>query len=515
MKVLIVDDEVIIRTGLSTVINWQELGFELLAPAVSAEEAIARIPVERPNIVLTDIRMTGKTGLELAAEAKKLLPDTEIIILTGYDDFSYTQQAIREGVSDYLLKTSPPQDIIKAAMQAKQRLLNRWATLKQGHIQQSAFRDNLLEQLVQEDNLDKQSLTQIPQLLPKLNPDNQSFQVFIIAAAGWGEDTIYANSLHFAVQNMVNELLNGETLLRKDYILLVLSQERTEIELQKIKLEFERISRKLKCKLFIAAGSRVNKLGGLRASYSEASYVFTFKWFADREGLVTYEDIKDNVGGRTISTQEEEEQLISILKTGNVVELRMWVNETIRTLLSDPAATPSSFRAYVNSILISGHRWIERVRAMQALEGEEPLPARLLQPSDDITARPEETLFKHLQSLTDKYQELAAGERVSYIKRAMAYIGDHLDNNLTLQQVAKHVHLNPNHFSEVFKRETGLTYIEFVTRERMRRAMELLSQSPMKISDVARRVGYEDVKYFSQLFKKVSGKTPSEYRTNN
>ncbi|QJD86130.1 helix-turn-helix domain-containing protein [Cohnella herbarum] len=515
MKVLIVDDEVIIRTGLSTVINWRELGFELLNPAVSAEEALARIPHERPHILLTDIRMTGKSGLELAAEVKLLLPDTEIIILTGYDDFSYTQQAIREGVGDYLLKTSPPQEIIKAAMKAKQRLLDRWATLKQGHIQQTAFRDSLLEQLVMEGRLNAQSVEQIPQLLPKLRANNASFQVFIIAATGWDEATIYANSLHFAVENMVGELFNGETLLRKDYVLLVLSQEREAIDLQKVKLEFDRIGRKLKCRLFIAAGCSVPNIRDLKKSYDEASFVYSFKWFANREGLVTYEDVKGIPGGRTLSSQEEEEQLISIMKSGNPVELRYWVNETISAHLADPSVTPGSFRAYLNSLLISGHRWLERLRAIQAPGGEEALPARLLQQSDDVAERPDETLYKHLQSLMDKYRELAAGERVNYIKRAMIYIGEHLDNNLTLQQVAKHVHLNPNHFSEVFKRETGLTYIEFVTRERMRRAMELLSQSPMKISEIARHVGYEDVKYFSQLFKKTSGKTPSEYRENN
>ncbi|MDQ1913697.1 response regulator [Paenibacillus sp. GD4] len=512
MRILIVDDEVIIRTGLSTVINWEELGFELLPPAASAEEALVRIPEERPHIVLTDIRMTGKDGLELTAEVKRQLPDTEIIILTGYDDFAYAQQAIREGVSDYLLKTSSPNEIIKAAMEAKQRLLKRWDAQKQDYIQQTAFRGSLLEKLLSDGGLDGASIAQFPQLLPKLRMNAKVFQVLIIAASGWGDATNYASALHFAVDNMAAELLDCETLLRKDYVVIVLSSDAT-IDMNKVKLELGRISRKLKCKLFIAAGSSVHTLWDLKISYSEASFAFTFKGFRGQEDYVTYDDVKGNKGGRTICSQEEEEQLVSHLKSGSAIELRHWANQMIEAQLADPAVTPASLQAFTDSIVISGHRWLERVTA--ALGGEEKLPEQLMTDSHEMSERPEEKLFKHLQSLMDKYHELLAGERVSYIKRAIAYIGDHLDKNVTLQQVAKHVHLNPNHFSEVFKRETGLTYIEFVTRERIRRAMEMLDDSPIKISEVARRVGYEDVKYFSQLFKKISGKTPSEYRTKS
>src|SRR5690606_42111092 len=101
MKIMIVDDEVIIRTGLATVIKWDELVLTFLAPAASAEEAMERIPVEQPDILLTDMRMTGKTGLQLAEEAREILPSLDISILTCYDDFSYTQQAIRQGINDY------------------------------------------------------------------------------------------------------------------------------------------------------------------------------------------------------------------------------------------------------------------------------------------------------------------------------------------------------------------------------------------------------------------------------
>ncbi|WKL01075.1 response regulator [Paenibacillus amylolyticus] len=96
MRLLIVDDEVIIRTGLASVIAWHELGIELLQPAASAEEALTRLAEERPHILMTDIRMTGRSGLELAEEGLRLLPELEVIILSGYDDFSYAQQAIHK-----------------------------------------------------------------------------------------------------------------------------------------------------------------------------------------------------------------------------------------------------------------------------------------------------------------------------------------------------------------------------------------------------------------------------------
>ena len=90
MKVLIVDDEVIIRNGLSTVINWADNGFTVLTPAASAEEALQRIPVEMPEIIFTDIRMTGLSGLDMAHEVSEY-PEIEIIVISGYDEFSYAR----------------------------------------------------------------------------------------------------------------------------------------------------------------------------------------------------------------------------------------------------------------------------------------------------------------------------------------------------------------------------------------------------------------------------------------
>ena len=517
MRILIVDDEVIIRNGLSTVINWEELGFELLRPAASAEEALSRLDAEQPHIVLTDIRMTGKSGLDLASEARSRLPETEIIILTGYDEFAYAQQALREGVSDYLLKTSRPEEIIRAAIKAKQRILGRWESRKQDHLKLAAFRDALLEKLLAEGGPaepDEAALAQVPRLLPKLCPaagGAAAYRALIVAASGWSD----ASLLLFAVENTLSELLPGETLLRKDHVLAVLASDAASPEaddLEKARLELGRVARKLKCELFAAAGSRADELRGLPRSYGEARHAFGFRWMAGDRALIAYDEVKARRGGKTVCSQEEEARLVSVLKGGSVIELRRWADEAVEAQLADPEATPASLRAYMGSIVLSGRRWLERVS--QSLGGGESLQPPEETPvwEADPSEPPGEALFQSLRAFLDLYREAVSGERVSYVKRAIAYIRDHLDSNLTLQQVAKQVHLNPNHFSEVFKRETGLTYIDFVTRERMRRAMEILDESPAKISEVASRVGYEDVKYFGQLFKKATGKTPSEYR---
>jgi two-component system response regulator YesN len=216
MRLMIVDDEIIIREGLCTVIDWKELGIELLSPASSAEEALERILREKPHILLTDIRMSGKNGIELSREVKEMLPDTEIVILTGYDDFIYAQQALREGVTDYLIKTSPPEEIIKAAMKAKQNIMKKWEAMRQESMQKAALNNQLLERLVTTGlEGDDAALTQVKLWFRKRGilgeSEKQSLQVMLLSASGWEDESLVQG----ASESILHEMLPSVTLIKK------------------------------------------------------------------------------------------------------------------------------------------------------------------------------------------------------------------------------------------------------------------------------------------------------------
>lgn len=516
IRLLIVDDEVIIRNGLSSVIDWQGLGFTLLAPAASAEEALERLMEEKPHVILTDIRMAGQSGLDLAREAHLFNPQIETMILTGYDDFKYAQQAIRFGVSDYLLKTSRPEEIIRTMMKAKQRILQRREEERQDHTHRVIYRNRLLERLLteaaREDSLPLEWAEHLPQVqLPPVG--GESLQAVIIKTSGWGNQPQIHSLLLFAVDNCLNNLLECETLLRKDDIALVLRNASSTAGQRLLKHASAQIRQTLKCELFAAIGTEVKHFKDLHESYRQALYAASFQGLTEATDSVAYEQIKDRSGGRTVCSLEEEAELASLLQNGSPIELKAWAMNIIGRQLHDPELTPDSLRAFVISIIVSGHRWLERVmRAIGKGDLSPLLCGKDLPESFNLFKEPAETLFTQLITIRDAYHKSAVDGPSSYIQQAVAYIQAHLACNISLQQVAGAVHLHPHHFSEVFKREMGINYLEFVTRERMRRAEELLTQSPAKISEIAKSVGYEDIKYFGQLFKKHTGKTPSEFR---
>ncbi|MDF2671124.1 MAG: AraC family transcriptional regulator [Paenibacillus sp.] len=515
MKIMIVDDEVIIRNGLCTVIDWKELGLELLPPASSAEEALDRIPTERPHIILTDIRMSGKTGIELAKEVNERFPDTEILILTGYDDFGYAQQALREGVTDYLLKTSRPEEIIKAAMKAKQNIMEKWELSAQDNLKQAALRKQLLEQLLTTGlSEDSHALEQIRQWFRKHHVEKSEgelipMQVMLLSASGWGDKT-FVELLQGAAENILIELVPSISLLSKDRVLLVMRCEVGLTDYNGLLQILRRVERTLKCTVYAALGRMVTSYEQLKLSYQEAQIVYSYKGVIESEGLFTLNDVKERSGGRSVCTEKEEAELAALLMSNNATDLRHWVNQTVRAQIEDPASVPATLQGFLHSIVISGYRWIERHKS-----GQDNATLKITAPAErnfELDGRPEDEVFMLLSSIMSAYHHTISQSRFSYIHKSIAYIKDNLDQNLSLQQVAKFVHLNPNHFSEVFKRETGFTYLEFVTQERMLRAVGLLGSTDSKVSEVARRVGYEDIKYFTQQFKKHTGQTPSEYR---
>ncbi|WP_159888240.1 response regulator transcription factor [Paenibacillus puerhi] len=514
MKIMIVDDEVIIRTGLAKVIKWNEIGIELLEPAASAEEALMRMKQERPHILLTDIRMKGKTGLELAEEAKRMLPELEVIVLSGYDDFAYMQQAIRQEVGDYLLKSSRPDEIMKTVLKARQRIEEKWRHSNQDHYKNKEVRNRLFERWVIEGETDGTDPLLLAQYLPRLNREssgNRRLQTLIVSAEGWGDSPSAEALLLFAVNNMLGELLPCDTLIQKNRIVAAVELESgirgDAAEHQAI---LAKIERQLKCSLFIACGDTVSSSAELHHSFTTADYVYGYKGLLGKS-MLEYARIVKRQGGKTVCTQEEEQQLSSILLEDDPVLLKAWVKRYVQEQLEDPDMTLESLESLIRSAALSAHRWLERVlTATGRAEGTAASPKESLLLKRGYS--PVDVLYQHLNGIMKLYHEQLGQGQATHAQKAMAYIEEHMGKDVGLQQVARFVHLHPNHLSEVFKKEVGMTFGDYVTRQKMRRAMEILSVSPAKVSEVAARVGFEDVKYFSQVFKKFTGKTPSEYR---
>ncbi|CAI6028285.1 HTH-type transcriptional activator RhaR [Paenibacillus sp. JJ-100] len=523
MRLLIVDDEVIIRTGLASVIAWHELGIELLHPAVSAEEALTRIAEERPHILMTDIRMNGKSGLELAEEALHLLPELEVIILSGYDDFSYAQQAIRNGVTDYLLKTSKPEEIIKTVLQAKTRITERWAEKSR---EGQWLRENRERQFIEwviEGNTDagrcpsslafgEENISPVQSCIRESSSTERpmSRQVVLIQAEGWSRSSDAL--LRFAVQNMLEDVLSGAIAqIEKQHIVCVLPLA-SELEASVYRLEdgISRIEQWLKCSLRAAVGEAVQHASELHRSYQTAMTAFRYRGLKD-DKVWRYEEISSRQGGKTVLTHEEETTLGTLLLDNDPVSLTTWIRELIVKLIAEPDVTPGSYAACLHSVVIAGHRWL--ARTLQSIGREQPtrLEPWTPEPEKQATEIGDE-LFHHLYDLMHAYHSRMGQGQAAHVQKAIGYIETSLTQDISLQQVAGHVHLHPGHLSELFKKEMGVTFGDFVTDIRIRRAMDMLAVSPAKVSEIAAISGYEDVKYFSRLFKKHTGKTPSEYR---
>ncbi len=519
MRIMIVDDEVIIRDGLSQVIEWDAYQFQLLKPAASAEEALDRVSDERPDIVLTDIRMTGKDGLELASELKILFPQTEVIVLSGYDEFAYAQQAMRSGVSDYLLKTSGPDEILKAIIQSRQRILKAREMLEQGETKQHLIRRQLLERVLQGNKQETVSsdmdmlLEQWPSL--QLLRQGQDYRVILISYSGWGEAEAAQLLLQFAVSNMLEELLRCELVEWQEGLLIFYPVDPSmgHNGFHSVHSAIRRAAETLKCQLWAASSAVFSSLQHVRDAYIEARYANDFRWLLNEQNYVIYEQVEKRRGGGRLCTQAEESELIAILISGDLGNLRSFTSRILEQLRTDREAVPASVEAYLQSVVVAAQRWLER--ALSSIGGDNLTSGIEVQGlNKPFLPAPDRKLFAQLEKITAAYRRVASGKS-GYVQRASDYIKEHLDQNLTLQKVAEYVHVNPNYLSEMFKRQLGINYIDFVTTERMEKAKLLLASTEAKIGEIAKSVGYEDIKYFTKLFKRHASLTPTEYRNQS
>lgn len=527
-KVFIVDDEIVIREGIRDNVKWENTNFIFVGEASDGEIAIPLIQEIKPDIVVTDIKMPFMDGLQLSKVIRKSMPWIKIIILSGHDEFEYAREAMRTGISEYMLKPVSSVDLIDALNrvasqieQEKKEREDKEKLTKQIENNAPLFRNEFLNKLVQG-------------IVPPLEViENCScFQIdimsrFFLAMIIEFEavDTAAQNSgypEHLKCEALIEGMLveNSDIIkFKRNYnemVLIIKGENQLSLEetaysiAQAIKYEIERNTG---FKLTISIGSVRERIQGISKSFRDAKTVKNNKFIYGKNKIIGINDIKLYSGERKEFVPIGKCNVDEFLKCGFKADIEHFVEEYTRSL-NEAESKPLIYLYYVlMDIIMSVSRFISDLDGdIETLIPEVTKLETIVENVDSISKFKELTI-NILTRAFDFRNSRVENKYGKIITKAKEYInGNYAEPGISLNSVASSVNLSPTHFSTVFSQETGENFIEYLTKVRMKKAMEYLKTTTQKSAEIAYSIGYNDPHYFSYLFKKTVGMTPREFR---
>ena len=541
LKIFLAEDEVIVRETIKRMIPWDELGFELVGEAADGEMALPLLIRQKPDLLITDIKMPFMDGLTLAKLAKKELPELKIVILSGYDDFNYAKQAISIGVEEYLLKPITKNALIERLSEIRSRYEHE-------KTQKEYYEKFQREMQVYEKNSNRDffealvcgsmDMMEVYKKAEKLGLDivAEAYNILIFTMNSEedfsGQKEGYSEWEAESLE-MLEDFFSDNTsamLFRCNifsYGVLIKGQKETIDEntrscIDEIKKILDR--KEQKRQWFVAVGESVERLSQLQKSYHSASRAFSQRYLYG-ENILYYDemelmehrsgqaDTNDNAYLKNVDVNALNPAILQkFLSNGLQEETENFVKDYFYAIGQEPMES-LVFRNYV--ILNVRFSVLSFLKSL-GCDTEEMEPEN----TEEILAESGKNIESAItyakkmisQAITIRDQNSGNKNR-SILKTAVDFIDEHyMDEDISLNTAANVANVSSNHFSALFSQNMGQTFIEYLTTLRMNKAKELLRCTGMRSSEIAGEVGYKDAHYFSYLFKKTQGMTPSEYR---
>ena len=541
LKTFLVEDEVVIREMIKKMIPWEQYGFELAGEAADGEMALPLILKSKPDLLITDIKMPFMDGLTLCRLVKKELPDIRIVILSGYDDFNYAKQAISIGVEDYLLKPITKNAFIERLEEIHNRYEHEKTQreyyekfrLEMQEYEKNASRD-FFETLVRADS----DLAELYRRADKLNLDivAEAYNILIFTPdTSEGNYNSYeeCSDWEAEVQDKINTyFLNHPVaiLFRHQvfsYAILVKGQKNTiEKNTEECVKAIQDIMDQTEGRTdwFIAVGKSADRLSMLGHSYRTAVRANSFRYLYDGH-ILDYQSLEAQKENPSDSRREDSVQLRNVninalnpailqkfLSSGLAEEVDDFIRDYFNAIGQEPMGS-LVFRNYVVlNVRFSVLSFLKKLGCDDSeISGQET------ENIVDETGKTIEAAVAYCGKILKKAialrDENAGNQNRSVLKLAVDFIDhNYMDEEISLNKAAHVANVSANHFSALFSQNMGQTFTEYLTDLRMSKAKELLRCTAMRSSEIAGEVGYKDAHYFSYLFKKTQGMTPSEYR---
>ena len=534
LKVFLVEDEVVMRNGIKNNIPWEQEGFEFAGEASDGELAYPLIKKEKPDILITDIRMPFMDGLELSRLVKKELPQIKIIILSGYNEFDYAKTAINIGVTDYLLKPISSAKLLEAVKkvadmiekeQDNARLIKRYEKEMEENILQEKHK---LWGALASNRLSTIELLEKGQRLG-IDFTASAYQVFLFKLMQEGDATGCSEELNRASEK-VNELAGSwEHVLSFDrspegWAFLIKGESEEEVQstyLETRKELLELVDGYPKVEYFGGIGNVVHRIGDIQISYKEAARAFSSRFFMDANQIADSaemvkvqmeQDGKIDVS-KMLSKKREHELVERFLKNGTTEEVDSFLDELFQNI-GEQNCKSLLYRQYVvMDLFFCASDFLGNLEIdIENLPEECRDINQIVEKAEDAENLRYQigNLFTETMQLRDSHSKKKYSK---LLEDAKAFIDENYKHDeMSLNTVAAQVNISPSYFSTIFSSEMGQTFVEYLTHVRLEKAKELLMCSNMRTAEIGYEVGYKDSHYFSYIFKKVVGCSPKEYR---
>ncbi|MDD2970789.1 MAG: response regulator [Lachnospiraceae bacterium] len=514
MKILIVDDEKMIRMGIKQVIPWSSVGIDEVYTAASGNEAMTIIKEHKPDIMITDISMTEMTGLDLIEEAQKEIKDLRILVLTGYDNFEYARACLRMNVQDFHLKPIDEEvltesirkqvESIKEARRQEKESLRQQRTI--GSKQQRNL-EKIMRNLVHNRIMETEKTTLYEEY--KFQPEERLQIAVFVPTLYQQRETGDGQFKVLSIINICLDLIDGRnrgiSFMDDDgkivMALFISETHRSGAETMKTVLDIINDEYDVTPKVIL--GSVAEGFLNLHVSYNDAMYLLdTDKQDVEEIVLTHYEKSKE-----TLFHGIYEELKKAMCDNTRDVDYVLHVFDSFSKAveaynLSDYYASRCCFELaasiFFNYFHYSGETIDNKLNSLyQNLMNVSAIEAC------EVTRMSVEQVLESEDTQTHEI-----------ISKAKRYIEEHLAEDISVSSIATELFITPNYFSRLFKRIMGEGCNEYIVRKRIEKAKSLLEMTTMKTGKIALMVGYRDTNYFSLAFKKHTGVSPTKYREN-
>lgn len=535
LRLLIAEDELWLRKRLVSTIDWSSYGISEVYEAEDGGEALEIALKEKPDIVITDIRMPELSGIDLMKKLNENSIFSKMIVVSGYDDFEYAQGALRMGAINYLLKPVDEEELLDSVKRCVEEL-KKEKNKETVFDKQSAASEMLMEHIY-EDLIFETSEKRTEELLQKLSRKEIGFPFQSAAVVNMQvrEHTFFVNDkvksdmwsvYQWLRRNLQEDCYECQYLyMRGSQIVLLLFGDDLEAKFMErvenwVQLILEALQKKLNISLFMAAGDVTDDFSGIHRSYEMAQKKIKEKRAEEKRILaLRNQETEQELNTRfdDVYGEYDFKLLIKEIRNGDSekaqTELQAILQSSSRRLQSaDMMKLQLFYMNFINRIAGACLPECEAYADELAMQCMTVMRELIYIGSDTIVTEMWDCLKKFVEKLVEVYQENNGKRKHWMIDQVLQYVEENYNTALSTRDIAGRFFMNTSYFSKLFHEQMGCTFSNYLINVRVEKAKMMLTQTNMKLYDIAEAVGYTNVQYFSTIFKEKEGLTPSAFR---